>query len=73
MDVGESRALVFTPVTRNSLVILPLALALPAGYELVPAVVVIQTLIELTGTVVLMRLVPTWLLPTAPAPVPVST
>lgn len=73
MDVGESRALVFTAVTRNSLVILPLALALPPGYELAPAVVVTQTLVELSGMVVLTRLVPVWLLPDAPAPIPVST
>jgi ACR3 family arsenite efflux pump ArsB len=38
MDTGESRALVFTSVTRNSLVVLPLALALPADYRLAPAV-----------------------------------
>ncbi|EMA37635.1 arsenic resistance protein [Halococcus hamelinensis] len=63
MDVGESRALVFTSVTRNSLVILPLALALPAGYELTPAVVVTQTLVELVGMVVLTRVVPAWLVP----------
>ncbi len=73
MDVGESRALVFTSVTRNSLVILPLALALPSGYALTPAVVVTQTLVELTGMVVLTRLVPAWLLPDAPAPIPAST
>ncbi|WP_254538415.1 arsenic resistance protein [Halomarina litorea] len=57
---GESRALVFTAVTRNSLVVLPLALALPADYALVPAVVVTQTLVELTGMVVLTRLVESW-------------
>ncbi|WP_224269207.1 arsenic resistance protein [Haloprofundus salinisoli] len=63
MDTGESRALVFTSVTRNSLVVLPLALALPAGYRLAPAVVVTQTLVELTGMVALTRIVPTWLVP----------
>ncbi len=63
MDVGERRALVFTSVTRNSLVVLPLALALPAGYELVPAIVVTQTLVELSGMVVLTRAVPAVLLP----------
>ncbi|MFD1514430.1 arsenic resistance protein [Halomarina rubra] len=56
----ESRALVFTAVTRNSLVVLPLALALPAEYALVPAVVVTQTLVELAGMVVLTRLVASW-------------
>lgn len=70
MDVGESRALVFTSVTRNSLVILPLALALPAGYELAPAVVVTQTLVELTGMVVLTRVVPAWLITDAPDVLP---
>lgn len=69
MDVGESRALVFTSVTRNSLVVLPLALALPVGYELAPAVVVTQTLVELTGMVVLTRVVPVWLLPEPPKPI----
>lgn len=49
MNIGESRAFVFTSVMRNSLVVLPLALALPAGYELAPAVVVTQTLVELMG------------------------
>jgi ACR3 family arsenite efflux pump ArsB len=63
MDVGERRALVFTSVTRNSLVVLPLALALPTGYELVPAIVVTQTLVELSGMVVLTRIVPAVLLP----------
>jgi ACR3 family arsenite efflux pump ArsB len=66
MDVGEARALVFTSVTRNSLVVLPLALALPAGYELVPAIVVTQTLVELAGMVVLTRAVPGVLLRSAP-------
>ncbi|WP_435101306.1 arsenic resistance protein [Halarchaeum sp. P4] len=68
MDVGEGRALVFTSVTRNSLVVLPLALALPPGYELAPAIVVTQTLVELCGMVVLTRVVPEWLLPRPPTP-----
>ncbi|MFT4946302.1 MAG: ACR3 family arsenite transporter [Natronomonas sp.] len=63
MDVGESRALVFTSVTRNSLVVLPLALALPPAFALAPAVVVTQTLVELSGMVVLTRVVPSHLVP----------
>ncbi|WP_277542449.1 arsenic resistance protein [Haloarcula laminariae] len=63
MDAGESRALLFTSVTRNSLVVLPLALALPPGYALAPAVVVTQTLVELSGMVVLTRVVPRYLVP----------
>ena len=65
MPGGEARALACTAVTRNSLVVLPLALALPAGYELAPAVVATQTLVELTGMIVLTRAVPTWLLPSS--------
>lgn len=66
MEVGESRSLVFTSVTRNSLVVLPLALALPSGYALAPAVVVTQTLVELLGMVVLTRVVPNTLVPDTP-------
>jgi len=70
-DAETGRALVFTSVTRNSLVVLPLALALPAGYDLAPAVVVTQTLVELAGMVVLTRVVPAWLVPDDPGAVPV--
>ena len=59
----EGRALVFTGATRNSLVVLPLALALPVAFDLTPAVVVTQTLVELAGLLVYVRLVPAWLLP----------
>lgn len=58
LDVPGRRALVFGGVTRNSLVVLPLALALPAGFELVPLVVVTQTLVELLVMVCLVRAVP---------------
>ncbi|UGQ60427.1 bile acid:sodium symporter (plasmid) [Rhodococcus pyridinivorans] len=57
-DVGRSRALIFSGATRNSLVVLPLALALPAGYALTPVIVVTQTLVELVGMVLYVRLVP---------------
>jgi arsenite transporter len=57
----EGRALVFTGATRNSLVVLPLAL--PAAFDPTPAVVVTQTLVELAGLLVYVRLVPAWLLP----------
>lgn len=58
LDVPGRRAVVFTGATRNSLVVLPLVLALPAGYELTPLVVVTQTLVELVAMVVFVRLVP---------------
>ncbi len=56
LDVPATRALVFSGATRNSLVVLPLALALPAS--LAPVVVVTQTLVELVGMVVFVRLGP---------------
>lgn len=58
LDVPSRRALVFSGATRNSLVVLPLALALPASLALAPVVVVTQTLIELIGMVIYVRLVP---------------
>lgn len=57
-DVAARRALVFSGVTRNSLVILPLALALPAAMDLAPLVVVTQTLVELLVMVTMVRVVP---------------
>lgn len=58
VDAPARRALAFSGATRNSLVVLPLALALPASMSLAAAVVVTQTLVELIGMVVLVRLVP---------------
>lgn len=58
LDVPRTRALVFSGATRNSLVVLPLALALPASLSIVPLVVVTQTLVELVGMILFVRLVP---------------
>jgi ACR3 family arsenite transporter len=58
LDVAGTRAVIFSGATRNSLVVLPLALALPAPLALVPVVVVAQTLVELIGMVVFVRLIP---------------
>ena len=58
LDVPAMRALVFSGATRNSLVVLPLALALPASLSLAPVVVVTQTLVELVGMIVFVRVVP---------------
>ncbi|WP_182348404.1 arsenic resistance protein [Tomitella gaofuii] len=58
LEVPAARAVVFSGVTRNSLVVLPLVLALPAAFGLAPLVVVTQTLVELIIMVVLVRLVP---------------
>ncbi|MFF2845035.1 arsenic resistance protein [Streptomyces sp. NPDC058001] len=61
------RAIVFTGATRNSLVVLPLALALPDALAVAAVVVVTQTLIEVLGMVAYVRLVPR-LLPDTPHP-----
>jgi ACR3 family arsenite transporter len=58
LDVPAARAVVFTGATRNSLVVLPLALALPDRLAVAPAVVVTQTLVEVLGMVAYVRLVP---------------
>lgn len=58
LDVPARRAVIFSGATRNSLVVLPLALALPVGLELAAAVVVTQTLVEVLGMVIYVRLVP---------------
>jgi ACR3 family arsenite efflux pump ArsB len=58
LDVPGSRALVFTGATRNSLVVLPLALSLPRPYAAASIVVVTQTLVEVIGMVIYVRLVP---------------
>lgn len=58
LDVPATRALVFSGATRNSLVVLPLALALPSSLSLAPVVVVTQTLVELVGMIVFVRVVP---------------
>ncbi|WP_210603413.1 arsenic resistance protein [Brevibacterium oceani] len=64
LDVPGRRAVVFSGATRNSLVVLPLVLALPAAFDLASLVVVTQTLVELVAMVVFVRLVPR-LVPTA--------
>ncbi|MGI6879129.1 arsenic resistance protein [Microbacterium sp. gxy059] len=56
LDAADGRAALFSGVTRNSLVVLPLALALPL--PLAPLVVVTQTLVELVAMVLLVRLAP---------------
>ncbi|MFT4281301.1 arsenic resistance protein [Microbacterium sp.] len=57
-DVPSARALIFSGATRNSLVVLPLALALPESLALAAVVVVTQTLVELVGMVVYVRAIP---------------
>ncbi len=58
LDAPAGRAVLFTGATRNSLVVLPLVLALPDRFAVAPVVVVTQTLIEVLGMVAYVRLVP---------------
>ncbi|CAX22913.1 MAG: arsenic resistance protein [Methylorubrum extorquens] len=58
MDAPTSRTLAFSAATRNSLVVLPLAFAVPGAVPLLPAVIVTQTLVELVSELVYVRLVP---------------
>lgn len=63
LDTGSGRALIFSGSTRNSLVVLPLALALPDELStLVAAVIVTQTIVELAGELLYIRIVPNLLL-----------
>ena len=54
----ERLALAFSGTTRNSLVVLPLALALPDSMGMAPIVVVAQTLVELVVMAIGVRLLP---------------
>ncbi|QXH36576.1 arsenic resistance protein [Pseudomonas muyukensis] len=59
LPTGEARAVTFSAATRNSLVVLPLALALPESVRtLAAAAVITQTLVELVSELVYVRAVP---------------
>ena len=59
LPAATARAVTFSASTRNSLVVLPLALALPEDVRgLAAAVVILQTLVELIGELLYIRLIP---------------
>lgn len=59
LSTGEARAVTFSAATRNSLVVLPLALALPESIRaLAAAAVITQTLVELVSELIYIRAVP---------------
>ncbi len=62
LDIRSGRTLIFSSATRNSLVVLPLGLALPDISTLVAAVIVTQTIVELISELVYIRIVPNVLL-----------
>jgi arsenite transporter len=58
LPASQGRTLTFSLATRNSFVVLPFALALPAGLEVAAVVVVAQSLVELIGMVFFLWWVP---------------
>jgi len=59
LPAATARAVTFSASTRNSLVVLPLALALPDDVRGVAATaVILQTLVELVGELIYVRLIP---------------
>ena len=64
LKIKEARTLIFSGGTRNSLVVLPLALALPEDLRYpVVAVIVTQTIVELVAELFYVRVVPTFIMP----------
>lgn len=55
LDAAAGRAIAFSAGTRNSLVVLPLALAVPNGVPILPAIIVTQTLVELISELIYVR------------------
>lgn len=58
LGAAASRSIAFSSATRNSLVVLPLALAVPGAIPILPAVIVTQTLVELLSELIYIRLMP---------------
>jgi ACR3 family arsenite efflux pump ArsB len=58
LDAPAGRAVAFSAATRNSLVVLPLAFAVPGAVPILPAIIVTQTLIELLSQLAYIRLAP---------------
>jgi len=55
LQAPAGRSIAFSASTRNSLVVLPLALAVPGAIPILPAVIVTQTLVELLAELVYVR------------------
>ena len=58
LPTDHGRTLAFSLGTRNSFVVLPFALSLPAGWEVAAVVIVVQSLVELVGMVFYLWWVP---------------
>lgn len=60
LPADQGRAIAFSSATRNSLVVLPLGLAVPGALPWIPAVIVTQTLVELVSELVYVKVAPSW-------------
>lgn len=58
LPAGQGRVLAFSLGSRNSFVVLPLALSMPPSFELTVVVVVFQSLVELFGMAIFLWWVP---------------
>lgn len=58
LEAAAGRAVAFSAGTRNSLVILPLALAVPGAIPVLPAIIITQTMVELVSELIYIRLIP---------------
>ncbi|WP_083006777.1 arsenic resistance protein [Halomonas sp. GT] len=63
LPAASARTLAFSFGTRNSFVMLPIALTLPNGWQAAAVVIVFQSLVELFGMIALIRWVPGKLIP----------
>lgn len=65
LPAASARTLAFSFGTRNSFVMLPIALTLPSAWQAAVVVIVFQSLVELFGMVAYLRWVPSKLIPGA--------
>lgn len=62
LPARRGRVLLFSFSTRNSFVVLPLAISLPPGWEATALVIVVQALVELIGMAVMVWVGPRWVM-----------
>lgn len=65
LRADQGRTLAFSLSTRNSFIVLPIALSMPQGWEITAVVIVIQSVIELLGMIFCLWFIPTVLFPPA--------
>lgn len=58
LNEPAGRAVAFSAGTRNSLVVLPIALAVPGAVPLLPSIIVTQTMVELLASLIYIRYIP---------------